>query len=313
MKYVNLVDPKNPNWFHVAENLASGGWDLADACAGTGCSVDQIKFEMIRLGGKPSGANVVAALATNALNRIGDAEKAAAKIPLEPGPRIAEPMPPSGPIATAATRVGGSVGKSGAAAGGLSVGSVAGVALGVLVVAAGVNYARNANRFAAPGPGAPPQAAASQIPSAAPSAPTAATAAAPSGLTCTRGDAIVTQMGRSLRQVGDSVAFEDPDTRNANTLGWQAPPVSVRVDDELALASWSTHNPGRPMEVQWESGTNVGFDWGYGASSKPEYANEGRKITRLRFTGGSVRLKGGVNYGSADESFRLQWDYYCKS
>lgn len=310
MKYVNLVDPKDPNWFHVAENIASGGWNIADACAGTGRSVDQIKFEMMRLGANLQGANVVAALATKALNTIETAQKAVPKLPLESGPGIPEPTPPSGPIAAAAARAGASVGKSGAAVGGLSVSNVVGVALGVLVVAAGVNYARNANRFAAPGPGAPSGAAAPQ----APSAPAAsASAAGASGLTCTRGDAIVTQMGRNLRQAGDSVAFEDPDTRTVNTLGWQPPPVSARLDDDLALESWSTHNGGRPMEVQWESGTDVGFDWGYGASSKPEYASEGRKITRLRFKGGSVRLKGGVNYGSADESFRLQWDYYCKS
>ncbi|MEQ1911472.1 MAG: hypothetical protein ABMA15_21820, partial [Vicinamibacterales bacterium] len=249
MKYVNLVDPKNPNWFHVAENIASGGWDVAEACAGTGRSMDEIKFEMMRLGGTLKGANVVAALATGALNKIEEAEKAVPKRPLGPGLR--EPLPPPGPIAAAASRAGASVGKSGAAVGGLSLGNVVGVAFGVLVVAGGVNYARSANRFATPGPGAPTRTAATLAPAIA-VAP--ATPANQGGLTCTRANAIVTQMGRNLRLAGDSVTFEDPDTRIANTLGWQAPPVSLRLDDGLALESWSTHNDGRPMEVQWESG-----------------------------------------------------------
>lgn len=311
MKYVNNVDPKNPNWFHVAENIATGGWNITEACAGTGHTVDEIKFEMMRLGANLQGANVIAALATKALNTIENAQKDAPKPPTERASVLAEPMPPPGPITTAAARSGASVSRSGAVVGGgLSAGTVAGVALGVVAIAAGVNYARSGSRVAGPGPGvvAVRSTANPTLTPGAASVPTAAVG----GLTCTRGDAIVTQLGRSLRQTGDSVAFEDPDTRTANTIAWQPPPATLRLDEVMALETWSTHNQGRPMEVQWESGTDVGFEWGYGASSKPEYANEGRKTTRLRFKGGSVRLKGGVNYGSADESFRLQWDYYCK-
>jgi hypothetical protein len=119
-------------------------------------------------------------------------------------------------------------------------------------------------------------------------------------------------MGKSLRREGNAASFSDADAHTSNTLSWEAPPVSVRVGDNIELVSWATHNGGRPMELQWESGTGSAFDWGYGASSKDQYRNEGRKLIRLPFRGCSVRLKGGVNFGSQDESFRMQWDYYCK-
>lgn len=304
MKYIHIFDPNKPNWFDVADNIASGGWNVAEACKVTGRSLDQLKFEMMRLGANLQGKNVVAAMATDALNKIEAAEKATPKSNYEPGPGTPEPMPPPMGVEAGAANVGPLVGKSGAGLGRLPVSKFVGVAFGVVVVAAGANYARNANRGASLAAG---------VPAPVPAPATAGAATAPSSLICTRGEAIVAQMGRELRPAGDSVTFQDPDSQIANTISWQAPAVSLRVGDDLPLESWSTHNGGRPMEVQWESGPGSAPAWGFGASSKTEFANEGRKITPLSFRGGSVRLIGGVNGGSADQRFRIQWDYYCKS
>lgn len=310
MKYEYTGDLQNPNWFDIADLIATERWDIAEACTKLGCTTTELRLQMARLGANMQGASFVAGLAATALKKIDDADKATLKGRSLPGPdSLSEPMPSLEGMGLAAAKVGTAASKNAATVGGVPFSTVVGVAVGVIAVAAGLNYARTGIGSSSPATGS----SAPQRALAPAAAATAATQGSPAGLVCSRGEAIVTHMGSQMRPGDNSVTFQDPDTLIANTLSWQPPPVSIRIDDDVPLESWSTHNGGRPMEVQWESGAGSNPDWGYGASSKTEFANEGRKIIRLRFRGGSVRIRGGVNSGPLDQTFRMQWDYYCKS
>lgn len=288
-------------WYLIAEKLADGTWSMAKAAQMTGKSVGTIQGMLAEMAANKAGKQVVSNLARQALIRsVG---------PTLGESMIAEAAAALGTEAAAASAAAGvEIGAEAAAAGGGAGGAGLGIGLGgwlaivliPLLLYGAYKYlpSRNDGKTAVPSSAVnttlnTPQPQISQ--------------------TCTRGEGLLTDKGSAIIVDGNVLTYTNPDTGVTNTIGWSPPPSSITTGQEVTLLSWATHNE-QPdgIEVQWET-KNL---WGYGASSggrsaNPEIAKEQSKETKLMYTGGPIKLSGGIRYGGATGKFRIEWNYSC--
>ncbi len=279
-------------WYLIAEKLGDGTWSIAKAAQITGKSVGTIQGMLAEMAADKAGKQVVSNLARQALIR-------------SVGPTLGESM-----IAEAAAAAGTEAAAASAAAG-VEIGAEAtaaagegllGIGLGgwlaiivliPIVVYGAYKYlpSRNDGKKAVP----------SSVANTAVNIPQPQTRQ-----TCTRGDGILTEKGSAITVDGNVLTYTNPDTSVTNTIRWDPPPPSIITGDDVALMSWATHNE-QPdgIEIQWET-TNL---WGYGASSV--VAQEQSKQTKFKYTGGSIKLSGGIRHGGGTGKFRIEWNYSC--
>lgn len=292
-----------PNiWFKILEMMASGTWDIAKASRMYGIPEAVIRTKLVETAAATTGRQVVSGLAQTALRHVVAAEAAAQMV------------------------TGGVVA---AEVGGATVPAVVegsalvtlGWTVAAFVVVVGVLY--GVNRYMHRND--PPNTLAGTTP------PTAASVALPPGLanapatppaqTCTKSQPFATIMrkGNAIAVEETRLTFNDPETGVTNTIEWDVPPGTIRVGDTVTLISRASHvASGKPMEVQWEFGEGRGYLFGYGASTKTDTdqlrreAEAGRTETPLKYAGGPIRLKGGVNGAAEALTFAMQWDYTCQ-
>lgn len=303
-----------PNiWFKILEMMASGTWDIAKASRMYGIPEAAIRAKLVETAAATTGRQVVSGLAQNALRHVVAGEAAAQMAAATGGVVVAD---------VGAGAAGGAtvVGTGGTAATGSALVTL-GWTLAAFVVVVGVLY--GVNRYMHRND--PPNTVAVTTP------PAAATAVLPPGLSnapnapppqnCTKSQPFATIMrkGDAISVEETRLTFNDPETGVTNTIEWDVPPGTIRVGDTVTLNSRASHFPnGKPMEVQWEFGEGRGYLFGYGASTKTDTdqlrreADQGRTETPLKYAGGPIRLKGGVNGAGEAFSFAMQWDYACQ-
>jgi hypothetical protein len=284
------LDPKQ--LYRAIENAVVGGWtreQLLAWAAARDITVAELQTMLRGIVSNPAGRSQMASMAKTLLARMAAAEGAAV-VGTATGAAAA-----GAEIGTAAAAGGAGAG-GGSAAGGtfLGLGFGAWFAIAVVVLAAGAYYIRSYSTSSSsktvPYPGTSPVAVAVG--------------------TCTRGRTVPDE-GSAVRVKYNKPTYTftyiDPASRASNQIQWNIPPENITRGEQITLVSWSTHNQGAPVYVEWEV-NNTKAPGALSDRIEPDPPNK----QNFTYQGGPIKLIGGRQLGGSDTTFKIQWEYTCQ-